>query len=438
MKNYIYNFVVPLLTTMRILKYLLLIVLLFSIGLFVYIFTQKGDYQVSSTQIIKASRITVFDYVNDYKNWETFHAMNQNNEGIVYNYKDKTSGIGGSFSWYSDSGDGFMKTVFVKENDSLSQKITIDGYPGKVNWKFKDTVGGTKVTISSKGKIGFLQKFNSFWDGGINRKMTNEFDRTLYNLNKTIDFELKTYLIKVNGVVPRKAAYFIKQTFSCKTKSISKNIKQIMPKLVYFFKKNNIPMAGKPFVIYDTTTLETDIVTLSICIPTKEKIAVMEGSDVTSGEMEAFTCIKTTLKGDYSHREELWKTAQLYITDKKYSPNFSGKYVEYYTKTIDDVKNPSKWETELYIPVYPKAEDLQVVLEENDTSDASPVTNPEHVTTPKPQNTLPVTVLPKPAATKKPDTVTKPKATVLKKTDTLKKPKALPQKVVTPKNDAEN
>lgn len=341
---------------MRIIKYFFLLLLLISIGLIVYIFTQKGDYQVTSSQIIKASRTTVFDYVNDFKNWETFNAMQQDDASITYDYKDKTSGIGASYSWHGKNGDGTMKTIFVKENDSIAQKMNYEGTNALVYWKFKDTVGGTKVTYTTKGTIDFVMKFKSFLNGGMKRMVTNEFDRTLFNLNKTLNFELKTYSIKVNGVSQRKAAYFIKQTFSCKTKSLSRNIKVIMPKLVYFFKKNNIPMAGKPFVIYETTTLNTDVVTVSVCIPTRELVSLMEGSDVSSGEMEAFTCIKTTLKGDYSHREELWKKGQQYILDNNYKPNFAGKYIEIYTKTIDDVKNPSKWETELYLPVYPKEE----------------------------------------------------------------------------------
>ena len=120
-------------------------------------------------------------------------------------------------------------------------------------------------------------------------------------------------------------------------------------------------MAGKPFVIYETTTLNTDVVTVSVCIPTQQLVSMADVSDVTSGEMEAFTCIKTTLKGDYSHRDALWKTAQEYIVEKKYTPNLAGKYIEIYSKTIDDVKNPSKWETELYIPVFPKAEVAPIV-----------------------------------------------------------------------------
>jgi hypothetical protein len=413
---------------MRILKYLFLILLLFTIGLVVYVFTQKGNYQISSVQIIKASKSTVFDYVNDYKNWETFSAMHQNDPTISFEYRATTSGKGASYSWQGDASHGKMKTLYAKENDSLAQKMTSDGINGMVYWKFTDTIGGTKVTYSAKGTINFVMKFQSLLRGGITRLMTNEYEKTLYNLNKTLDFELKTYRVKVNGVVQRDACFFIKQTFTCKMKSLSRNIKVVMPKLVYFFKKNNIPMAGKPFVIYETTTLETDIVTVSVCIPTKQLVSLLDGSDVSSGQMEAFTCIKTTLQGDYSHRDELWKKAQHYVLDKKYNPNFAGKYVEIFTKTIDDIKNPSKWETALYIPVYPKAEDAvpaatpttaQGVNNTIPTSVAVPSPAAERVTgTPKPTATLP----------KAPTQNTVVKQPVLKKNDTVKKTVVEPTK----------
>ena len=57
---------------MQILKYLFLIVVLSFIGLTVYILTQKGDYTVTRSKVVKAPRMIVFEYVNDYKNWETF------------------------------------------------------------------------------------------------------------------------------------------------------------------------------------------------------------------------------------------------------------------------------------------------------------------------------------------------------------------------------
>ncbi len=117
-------------------------------------------------------------------------------------------------------------------------------------------------------------------------------------------------------------------------------------------------MAGKPFVSYDKYDIVNDIAVISVCIPVDQLISISDGSDITSREIVAFTCLKTTLTGDYSHNKEAWSKAQKYIIDNGLKQNFGGSYTEVYVKTIDNVKQPSKWVTELYIPVFPKAIEL--------------------------------------------------------------------------------
>ncbi|UPT70411.1 MAG: GyrI-like domain-containing protein [Flavobacterium sp. JAD_PAG50586_2] len=169
---------------------------------------------------------------------------------------------------------------------------------------------------------------------------------------------MKSYSIKVNGIVQRPSGFCLKQTVSCHIKSIPKNIKIMMPRMIHFFNKNKIAMAGKPFVMYDRYDVANDIATISVCIPVSQQINISDGSDVSSGEIIAFTCLKTTLTGDYSHSNEAWRKAEQYIRDNGLKPNFAGSYSEVYVKTIDDIKQPSKWVTEIYIPVFPKAVEL--------------------------------------------------------------------------------
>ena len=84
---------------MRILKYIFLVVLLAFIGTAVFVTTQKGNYDVTKSEIIKTPRATVFDYVNDYKNWETFIAWAKEDTEMKFVYPANTIGIGGSYSW---------------------------------------------------------------------------------------------------------------------------------------------------------------------------------------------------------------------------------------------------------------------------------------------------------------------------------------------------
>ncbi len=83
---------------MRILKYIFLLVLLTSVGITVYVATQKGDFEISRSSIIKTPRSTVFDYVNDYKNWETFGSWMQKDSSLKFSYGEKTIGAGAKSS----------------------------------------------------------------------------------------------------------------------------------------------------------------------------------------------------------------------------------------------------------------------------------------------------------------------------------------------------
>ncbi len=98
---------------MRILKYIFLLLLLAFIGITVYVATQKGDFEVTKSSVVKAQRSTVFDYVNDYRNWETFGSWMTKGTALKFEYGSKTMGAGGASSWKNDSDHGSLRTYFV-------------------------------------------------------------------------------------------------------------------------------------------------------------------------------------------------------------------------------------------------------------------------------------------------------------------------------------
>lgn len=368
---------------MRILKYLFLLMVLLFIGVTVYIATLKGDFKVKQTAIIHSPRGVVFDYVNDYKNWETFGSWMTKEHGITFVYPAKTMGAGAQFNWDNGSDNGSLKTYFVKENNSILQKGYFNGTTAEMHWKLNDTVGGTTITVEARGKMDLLTKISTFFSGGFGSVANDALEKSLRNLDKTLAYEMKTYSIKVNGIVQRNSGFCLKQTVTCRIKSLPRNIKIMMPKMLHFFKKNNLSMSGKPFILYERYDRANDIVTFSVCAPTAEQIFITSGSEITSGEIVPFTCLKTTLTGDYSHLKEAWTKAENYIRDNGYTPNFAGKYAEVYIKTIDDVKQPSKWITEIHIPVFPKTAPAQPSASVSTTAvPATPTPSAEQTMTP--------------------------------------------------------
>jgi len=229
-----------------------------------------------------------------------------------------------------------------------------DESQSEVFWTFKDTLGATKVSWRTKGKLTAMMKIYTFFKGGIDSVIGSVYEKSLVNLDRTLDYEINTYSIKINGIVNRPKNFYINQTINSYEKNVVKNIKIVIPKMIQFFKKNKIVMSGKPFVFYNETNQSNDIVNFSVCIPIKDSIYIMPGSDVSSGKTEAMTALKTTLIGDYSHLKEMKKKAIAYLQKNNLKQNNGNKTIEVYTKTKLDIKNPSKWITELYIPVYPK------------------------------------------------------------------------------------
>ena len=89
---------------MRILKYLFLLLLLTFVALSIFVATQKGDFTVERSQIINTSKSTVFNFINDYRNWEDFSSWITEDPEIKIVFSKKTIGNGASFSWEGKQG----------------------------------------------------------------------------------------------------------------------------------------------------------------------------------------------------------------------------------------------------------------------------------------------------------------------------------------------
>jgi effector-binding domain-containing protein len=334
---------------MKILKYIFLLIVLLSVGSSVFIATQKSDYKTVKSKIINSPKASVFNYVIDYRNWENWYVWENDTTEINLKYSNKSSGVGGSYYWTGNVGEGKSTTIFAKENDSIIQKTDFNGAISETTWKFKDTIGGTKVTCISKGEMPFMFKINAFLNGGIKKILGERIEKSLVNLDQSLDYELNTFSIKPNGVVIKKGGFYLLQTINCKISKLTHNYKIIIPSLIHFTKVNNLQQNGNPFVLYNSYDIAKGITNVSVCIPIKTRIFTSSGSDIICKELEAYTAYKTTLIGDYSHRDEAWKKATNFILKNKEIPNKTRPIMEIFTNGFNGEKRPSKWETVIYI-----------------------------------------------------------------------------------------
>ena len=407
---------------MRILKYIFLLLLLSLVALSIFIATQKGDFTVERSKIINSPKPAVFNYVNDFKNWGDFGSWAIEDPEMKITYPQNTIGKGGSYSWEGKDGSGDMKTIFVKENDSISQKMNYNGTLSDVFWSFKDTVGGTKVTWRTKGKMSFLFKIYTAFNGGVEKIIGGMYEKSLANLDKTLDYEINTYSVKVDGLVKKPETFYLHQTFTSKIANVSKNFKIVTPKIIAFCKKNNLTITGKPFIIYHTYDIVNELTKISICVPIKNQIYTSEGSDLYSGKLEAFEAVKTTLTGDYSHRDKALDKTTQYLNTNRLATDATISHLEIYLISKNEVKNPSKWITEIYYPIKSKVEPVKVynppVIKTDEAIKTEPAVNTVPVTKTEPITKTKAVVKTNPVIKTKPIIKTEP---VLKKPTPTKK-----------------
>lgn len=336
---------------MKILKYIFLLIVLLSVGGSVFIATQKSDFKTKKFIVINSPKSAIYNYINDYKNWQNWYVWEKDNASIQLKYSFKTSGVGSYFYWTGTDGIGKITTIFVKENDSISQKIDFNGSLSESSWSFKDTIGGTKVTCSTNGEMPFMFKIYAYLNGGIEKVISGKLEKSLVNLDRSLDYELNTFSIKQNGIVIKKGGFYLHQTINCEISKLNYNLNIIIPNLITFSKENKLLLNGKPFVIYNSYDVKRGITNVSVCVPIKNRIFTSSGSDISCKELEAFTAFKTTLIGDYSHRDAAWKKASDYLLKDKQIQNKSIPILEIVTKGLSEVKRPSKLETTIYIPI---------------------------------------------------------------------------------------
>lgn len=362
---------------MKILKYIVLLLLLSFVSFSVFIATQKGNFTIEKSKIIHTSKSNLYNYVNDYQNWGDFMAFMVEDATIRIYFSKTTIGKGAKSTWEGTEGKGTVQTFSVKENDSITQKMDLDGSKFNTTWVFKDTLGGTKVTLKSKGEMSFSYKIYTALNGGANRIIGSLFEKSLANLDKSLDYEINTYSIKEDGIVTKLSTPYLKQSFTSKISSVIKNTRIVFPKIIDFCKQNKIALNGKPFVIYHTYDEKSGLAKISICIPIKEAIMTSDGSDIMSDQLEAFPAIKATLKGDYSHTGEALKKSKAYINQKVITPDSRFSHLEVYTISKSDIKNPSKWKTEIYFPIKQKKATPKIVPATEEIS--NPETNPSEI-----------------------------------------------------------
>jgi|GEM_PF-363957 len=411
---------------MKIVKYIFLLLILATIAVTVFIATQEGKYNIKKDKVISAPRQVLYNYVNDYKNWENLGLFANADTTAAFTYSNNPVGKGAFMSWVKGSNNGKIQTLNAAANDSIGQKATIDDLNSNLSWSFKDTLNSTKISVTLKGSLTFKEKAFALLNGGIDNKIETSLERGLDNLNTFLVKEIQVYKVDVAGLVTKKGGFYLGQAATSPLADVNQKAAASFDKLTAFAKENNIVITGRPFILFKTGIANKESVTYSYCIPIRDEMFTSPGSDYEGGKLLPYNAVKTTLKGDYSHIPKAWEATKRHINQKVLQENTTGQYIEVYTKNSDQTRRPSAWVTDVYTPI--GAPTIETATDSTIAAVTAPIRRADAGNTQKPAAvTKPATTAAKPAvSTPKPSgtpSATKPASTTAAKpTVTAPKP----------------
>ena len=315
----------------------------------VFVATQQSDYKVMRSKEIKVTK------------------------DIVYNLVSDSASLIDWNPWQKDEAD--FKNIKLAFGDTIMQNISVSGEKNESFMRFQKTKKGTLISWELKGRLDFNLKLRSVLQGGVENVLGDKLEEGLNNIDTYLVKELSIYNIKIHGLVNKQATNYIQQIDTCSFADFQKVSKTMLQNMIAFVEKNDIAIIGSPFITHQTWDKKAKTTIFSMCVPVEEEILTTSGSEISGGHFDEFLAVKTTLTGDYSHNIEAWNKTINYINKKKLIKDTEGLNIEVYKISLPKERKPSKWVTEIYIPVKkrvyipkPKPMELQEVIGTSETS----------------------------------------------------------------------
>jgi len=330
---------------MKILKYIFFLTILTCIALTVFVATQDSNFSIVNSKEIKLSKKTVFNYINDLKNFEQWQSFNIDSKSITYD--SITKGENAKINWKSD----YLKNIKTNPNDSLVQRIKINNTESELIWKLNTSNKSTILTLEVQGKMDFITKFKALFLGTNQAIDTKLYEDFLNNINHHLVEEYSKFDVKNENISLIEETFYIQQNISCKTENLGEHIFTSIKQLKEFCNENNLVINGDAFTIFEGVDFTSGQIEYKVCLPITTEIFTNQESDIIGGKTETFYAYKTTLIGDYSHIDKAWSENSKGINDNKLTRNANVKSVSVFKKTILDTNKPSEWITELLTPI---------------------------------------------------------------------------------------
>ncbi len=302
--------------------------------------------------VIKASPGQVFNAVNDLTTWEKWSPWKEKDPTTVITYGEKSSGVGGSYSWVGDkkkSGSGTMTITEAQSPESLTARLEFTGQgEATTTWKFEPKGTDTEVTWGLSSDFPFpWNAFLVFMD--FKGMIHKDFDRGL---------ELLKGYVEAQAANAKKPAYQVQEIEVPYPYMVGIRATVPMDKVPTFYAENlgkvmaaltakGIQPAGMPcgaYFSWDEEKQESDMVA---AFPVGEKVDL--GAGFTLIEMPKGRALLVDYYGPYEEVGPAHMALDAYIQEKGLTQGYP--VIEEYVTDPGNEPDPQKWLTKVIYPV---------------------------------------------------------------------------------------
>lgn len=173
---------------MKFLRRIVFLLLFLIICLVVISFFLPKQVDIERSLVVNAPQSTVFNQVNNLKNWEQWSPWKQMDPTMEITYEGNPSGVGAQYNWVGEkSGNGYLQIKESVPNKSIKTYLNFGSQgDGNSTWTFEPQGNQTKATWQFSTDLGYSPI--SRWRGlFIDRFLGSSFQDGLENIQKVIE-----------------------------------------------------------------------------------------------------------------------------------------------------------------------------------------------------------------------------------------------------------
>ena len=176
---------------MKVLKWIGIILLVIIVLVIVVSLFLPKEYKYETKVIIKAPVSSVYEEVNNLKNWRKWDPWIARDTNAIETFSGSEMGAGQVREWKSekrDVGNGKMEIVESEENSYQKNALYFAGSdePTYSEWFFVETDEGTEVTWKMEFSMGF-NPVMIIWSKAMESNMKTSFINGLNNLKELVE-----------------------------------------------------------------------------------------------------------------------------------------------------------------------------------------------------------------------------------------------------------